>query len=63
MDAEVYILSSTMTVTPTTATFSIEGVNDGEVEVINENRALKVKDGKFTDAFAGFDVNLYRIKN
>jgi len=62
VDGQVYILSSTMTTTPTSATFSVEGLKDGEVEVINEDRTLKLKDGKFTDSFAGYDVNLYRIK-
>lgn len=62
VDGSVYILSSTMTTTATSATFVIAGAGNGEVEVINENRTLKLIDGKFTDAFAGFDVNLYRIR-
>ncbi len=62
VDGAMYILSSTMTTKPTSATFTIKGVKNGEVEVINEGRTLKLTNGTFTDAFAGYDVNLYRIK-
>lgn len=62
VDGAVYILSSTMTTNATEATFSIEGLGDARVEVVNEDRTIPVKDGVFTDSFGGYDVNLYKIK-
>jgi hypothetical protein len=62
VDGHVYILASTMTTRPTAATFSVEGIDDGEVEVIGEGRVLRIEDGQFTDAFGGYDVNLYKIR-
>lgn len=62
VDDSVYILSSTMTTHATEATFIIKGLGDAQVEVINEDRTLPVKDGVFTDSFGGYDVNLYKIK-
>jgi len=61
VDDAVYILSSTLTTNGTEATFTIEGLSDATVEVINENRTVPMKNGTFFDAFGGYDVNLYRI--
>ena len=44
-----------------TATITVEGMRDGTVYVINEDRKLEMKDGVFTDEFGAFDVNLYKI--
>ena len=47
----------------TTATFTLQhqqGIQN--VEVIDENRTITVKDGVFKDNFDAWDVHLYRIK-
>jgi len=63
VDGAVYILSSTMTTSPTQATFSIASLGNAVVEVIGENRTITLKDGLFTDSFGGYDVNLYKISH
>jgi len=40
----------------------IEGIKDGEVEVIDENRTIKIKDGKFIDHFPPLKEHIYSIK-
>ena len=58
----LYLLAANMRQTPERCTFTLPGLDDGlAVEVVNEGRSLVLKGGKFEDAFAGFDVNLYRI--
>ena len=40
-----------------------EGVDVSEVEVVDEDRTLKVSDGRFTDSFAHeWEHHLYRWK-
>ena len=57
-----YVFSVAMRGLETTARFELrEGPRNGKVEVIGENRSLKLSDGVFTDAFAGWGVHLYRI--
>lgn len=43
------------------AEISVKGVDRAEVEVLGENRTLACKDGVFEDAFAPWDVHLYKI--
>jgi hypothetical protein len=42
--------------------FQVPGIKAGKVEVIGENRALELANGKFEDEFKAFDVHLYKIK-
>ncbi len=44
----------------TAATFRVSGARDASVEVIGENRTLKLRDGAFRDSFGPWDVHLYR---
>jgi hypothetical protein len=44
----------------TAATFNVK--SGSKVEVLGENRTLKIKKGKFTDVFAPYAVHLYKIK-
>ena len=56
-----YIFAVAMRNGATNATFK---VNSGKrVEVLGENRSIKIKNGKFTDDFAGFGVHLYKISS
>lgn len=55
-----YIFSVAMRPGQTTAVFDITAGKN--VEVIGENRTIKVKNGKFTDDFSDYAVHLYKIK-
>jgi len=43
------------------ASFTVKGAR-GSLEVLGENRAIPLKDGKFEDDFKPYEVHLYRIK-
>src|SRR6185369_73774 len=43
------------------ATFTVKGAK-GSAEVLGENRAIPLKDGRFEDEFKPYDVHLYRIR-
>lgn len=54
-----YIFAAAMRNEPTMSTFTVsKGRN---VEVLGENRSIKIKNGKFSDEFGGYGVHLYRI--
>jgi len=55
-----YIFSVAMRNGKTTADFQVK--SGKKVEVIGENRSLKIKKGKFTDEFGPFGVHLYKVK-
>jgi hypothetical protein len=57
--AENYIFAVAMRPGSTQATFSIK--NGKKVEVLGENRTIKVKKGKFNDDFSDYGVHLYKI--
>jgi hypothetical protein len=60
--AWTYVFAVAMRDAPTTATFTFAGpVPHGAVEVIGEDRTLPLAGHSFTDAFAGYDVHLYRV--
>ncbi|MCS7181461.1 MAG: PKD domain-containing protein [bacterium] len=43
--------------------FEISGLSgEKEIEVIDENRKIKVVDGKFKDTFKKFEVHIYKVK-
>jgi hypothetical protein len=56
---QTYIFAVSMRAAVTTATFSLPVSAD--VEVIGENRSLKLSGGKFSDRFEPYSVHLYRI--
>jgi hypothetical protein len=59
-----YIFAAAMRDGQTTAAFKpAEAPASGQVEVLGENRTLKLSGGTFTDDFAPWDVHLYRIAN
>jgi hypothetical protein len=60
--ASIYLFTVAMRGGPTTATFTIaELTGDRTVTVLNEERSLTAKSGTFNDAFAPWEVHLYRI--
>ncbi len=58
-----YVFAVSMKSGETIATFSLAGLPAGaQVEVIGEDRKIQAAAGKFQDAFADWDVHLYRIR-
>ena len=54
-----YLFTVAMRNQPTDATFKI---NSGKsLEVIGENRSIKISNGQFEDHFNGYEVHLYKI--
>ena len=63
VDGYLYIFSGTNRSNEAKAVFTVKGLDNATVEVINEQRSIELVDGKFADNFnKGFDVNLYKIK-
>lgn len=60
-DGAAYLFASAMRNGSTTATFSVPGIEAGKAEVIDEGRTIPVTGGKFSDAFGGYEVHLYRV--
>jgi len=54
-----YIFAAAMRDGATTATFDVK--SGKTVEVLGENRTIKIKNGKFSDEFSSFGVHLYKI--
>jgi hypothetical protein len=58
-----YLFAVGMRNAPTTATFTIRGLPDrATATVLDENRRVPIRDGRFTDRFRAYDVHLYQIK-
>lgn len=59
----IYIFAVGMRNAATTGSFSLSALPpEAQVEVLDEDRRLVAKNGKFTDAFKAYDVHLYQIK-
>lgn len=59
---DIYIFSVCMRNCPIRARFEIRDVSDDlKAEVLGEDRAIDIKDGKFEDQFDAYDVHIYRI--
>jgi hypothetical protein len=62
-DGDVYVFAVGMRGAETTATFRLaQAPQAAAVEVLGEDRRLELKEGAFEDAFAPWDVHLYRIR-
>lgn len=58
----IYLFAVAMRGEKTAATFHLKNALAGaKVAVIDENRALQLRGGKFTDKFPGWGVHLYKI--
>jgi len=55
-----YVFAVGMRNAPTKVIFEIKGFSNAQV--IGEDRAIKINDGKFEDEFKAYDVHIYRIK-
>ncbi len=61
LDDTLYVFAVSMRDGSCKGTFTIEGVPDGMVTVIGEDRGLGLSDGAFEDTFEGYDVHLYKM--
>ena len=57
----LYLFAVSMRDGVTSATFTLNGIQDGMVSVIGEDRELSLSDGSFTDQFEGYEVHLYKM--
>jgi len=60
-EQKTYIFAVAMRPTSVTATFTMKGVSNAVVTVIDENRQRQVTNGVFTDSFSGYEVHLYSV--
>ncbi len=57
-----YVFAVAMHDAPEHGAFEVRGMKgQAKAEVLGENRAVDVTDGRFTDDFSGYQVHLYRI--
>jgi hypothetical protein len=61
-DDTLYVFAVSMREGAATATFIINGIQDGEISVIAEDRGLTVSNGMFEDDFQDYKVHLYKMK-
>lgn len=60
--ATMHVWAVAMRPGTTTATFTVPGMTSGTVTVVGENRTIPLAGGRFSDAFADWDVHLYEIR-
>lgn len=59
---DLYVLAGTTGSAAPQATFSLQCTRDGDAEVVGEDRSVTVRNGRFTDSFAGADdVHIYKL--
>jgi len=58
----MYVFAVAMRDGETTGSFHVPGVGKAVAEVLDEDRTIRVTEGKFTDAFKGYDVHLYKVR-
>ena len=58
---DLYLFAVSMRNEPSEPQISVPGIGDAEALVLDENRTVSVRQGKFTDAFAGYGVHRYKI--
>lgn len=59
---ETYVFAVAMRDGPVLGTFTLSWLGDGVAEVLDEGRQVAVAGGRFSDAFGGYGVHLYRIR-
>lgn len=57
----LYVFAVSMRDGTTTAAFTVNGIRDGEVTVIGEDRKLTVSEGIFEDLYEDYGVHLYKM--
>jgi hypothetical protein len=60
-EGSLYVFAVAMRAEGSGALFTISQVRDGHAEVLDEQRNLKISEGRFNDSFVGYGVHLYRI--
>jgi hypothetical protein len=61
---QTYIFAVAMRTVTSQVSFKVQGIpNDTSIEVLGENRTLRVAAGSFTDQFRAWEVHLYRLKS
>ena len=59
---DLWIVSTAMRMGTTQATFTVQGAGAGTVEVVDEDRSLRLENGSFRDDFEpDYAVHIYRI--
>jgi hypothetical protein len=59
----LYVFSVSMRNAPAAGAFSVRGLpEEATAEVLGESRTVSVRKGEWTDAFDGYQVHLYRIR-
>jgi hypothetical protein len=62
LGGDTYVFAVGMRGAPTQGTFTVKGApKTAKAEVYGEDREVPVRDGSFEDAFAPYDVHIYRI--
>lgn len=64
LDGAWYVLSCNIDAKSLSATFTlpVEAPQNGTVEVLFENRTIPLKDGRFSDEYAGHSRHIYKIR-
>jgi hypothetical protein len=58
----MYVFAVGVRNAPATGSFTVPALpSQAQVTVLDENRTLVARNGKFTDAFKAYDVHLYQI--
>lgn len=61
-DGDLYLFAGSTESKTGSATFSVSGLSKGRIEVLGENRQVRISDGVFADSFdKGYEVHVYRI--
>lgn len=60
-NGSTYLFTVGMRTNTTTKLFQLQGMPDGPIQVLGENRALPLVNGSFTDTFNGYEAHLYTI--
>ncbi len=57
----LYVFAVSMREGTATATFTLNGIQDGDITVIGEERELSISNGIFEDQYKDYEVHLYKI--
>ena len=58
----LYVFAVSMREGTATATFTINGIQDGEVTVIGEDHEIIISNGMYEDLFEDYEVHLYKME-
>ena len=58
----LYVFAVSMREGTATGTFTLHGIQDGEISVIGEDRELTLSNGMYEDLFEDYEVHLYKME-